>query len=131
VDVFAGFTDYCIEQSRSLDILCRNWAPDPHIKRPNGSDEPDMEDKLPTWIPSVRGSEFGGREAALQGRLNGESLVGTTSGNFSSLNRRLYDAAAGLWPSVRFGRQPAPAKSWSKWLQSVTRVSTYPSRPQL
>jgi hypothetical protein len=66
----------------------------------------------------------------LQGRLNGESLAGATSGDFGSLNRRRYDAAAGLWPSVRFGRQPAPAKCWSEWLQNVTRVFTNPPRPQ-
>jgi hypothetical protein len=105
MDVCADFMEYCIEQSHSLDILCRQWAPPPRKKtwheilQPGG--ESQTEEKMPTWIPSIKGNAFGGPEDALRGRLNGDSFVGT----LERQNQQHYNAAAGLKPCVRFGRR--------------------------
>jgi hypothetical protein len=105
LDVCADFMDYCIQDSHSLDILCRHWAPPPQQKRttyvkvkPSESHK-DIE-KLPSWIPSIKGYAFGAPEDALNGRMNGDSFVG----NLERQNQQHYNASAGLWPCVRFGK---------------------------
>ncbi|EIT80643.1 hypothetical protein AO1008_07076 [Aspergillus oryzae 100-8] len=66
IEVYENFTRYCIETSKSLDIICRSWAMPP--KKAKGS--------LPSWIRLLRDSEFGEPEEVYEGRKNGESLVG-------------------------------------------------------
>ncbi|OGM41821.1 hypothetical protein ABOM_009660 [Aspergillus bombycis] len=66
IEVYQNFTRYCIETSKSLDIICRSWAMPP--KTAKGS--------LPSWIRLLRDSEFGEPEEVYEGRKNGESLVG-------------------------------------------------------
>lgn len=104
VDVYADFMDYCIEKSQSLDIICRHWAPLPQgqterekLKPGAGAEEVET---LPSWIPSIKGHAFGTPEDALQGRSNGDSLVGT----IERPNQQHYNASAKLPAWVGFGK---------------------------
>lgn len=104
IDVLADFMDYCIEHSHSLDILCRHWAPPPRRKTQHellidGGASKEVE-RMPSWIPSIKGNAFGGPEDAIRGRLNGDSFVGS----LERQNQQRYNASAGLRPCVRFGR---------------------------
>ncbi|XDG00796.1 hypothetical protein ABKA04_000411 [Annulohypoxylon sp. FPYF3050] len=65
VAVYIDFTQFCIQTSKSLDIICRPWAM-------------PLRDKtvLPSWIPLLSNSEFGVPEEVYSGRKNGEVLVG-------------------------------------------------------
>lgn len=108
MDVCADFMDYCTEESHSLDILCRHWAPLPRqkntqevLKEGGGSKE---EGILPSWIPSIKGYAFGAPEDALNGRMNGDSFVGS----LERQNQQHYNASAGLWPYVKFGKLKGP-----------------------
>jgi hypothetical protein len=89
-DLCTDFIEYCVEKSRSLDIICRHWAPVPKKGEPS----------MPSWVSLITGSAFGEPEAALQGRSNGDSLVGTPSRR----HQKNYNASAGLEPFARFGR---------------------------
>jgi hypothetical protein len=141
LDVCADFMDYCIQDSHSLDILCRHWAPPPQQKRttyvkvkPSESHK-DIE-KLPSWIPSIKGYAFGAPEDALNGRMNGDSFVG----NLERQNQQHYNASAGLWPCVRFGKceksktaessdAQVPRGSALGPSQLEAQTSTQPTRP--
>ena len=65
IEVYKDFTEFCVKSSGSLDIICRPWA----IKE-------EHTNKLPSWIPLLADSEFGGPSEAYGGRKNGQSLVG-------------------------------------------------------
>ncbi|KAH9211833.1 heterokaryon incompatibility protein-domain-containing protein [Leptodontidium sp. 2 PMI_412] len=74
-ELCSDFIDYCVEKSESLDIICRHWAPIPKDqKQPLLTLHAELI--MPTWVSSIAGSAFGAPEAALQGRSNGDSLVG-------------------------------------------------------
>ncbi|RFU27148.1 hypothetical protein B7463_g9190, partial [Scytalidium lignicola] len=102
-DVYVDFVAYCIETSKSLDIICRHWAPPlPKgysrsvrlLRRKN-----EMEE-LPTWIPSIEKSSFGTVEQRIRGRVNGDSFVGNPIRN----SRRIYSASGDLVPECEFER---------------------------
>jgi hypothetical protein len=117
-DVFADFMDYCIETSQSLDILCRHWAPQP--RKPNlksrlellQTEEKRMEEKIPTWIPSVSGHAFGSSRETLTGRKNGDSFVGDLDVRY----RQVYNASRGLRPMFKFGKNMVRS-NWFKGRQ--------------
>ncbi|OHF04070.1 hypothetical protein CORC01_00409 [Colletotrichum orchidophilum] len=67
VVVFKDFTKFCVDISKSLDIICRPWA-----MPITGS----KSDSLPSWIPLLENSEFGTPEEVYSGRKNGDGLVG-------------------------------------------------------
>jgi hypothetical protein len=121
-DVCADFMEYCIETSQSLDILCRHWAPQP--KRPTaleelkGSSVEEVE-RMPSWIPSIEGHAYGGPLDTLQGRKNGDSLVGC----HERQNHQHYHASGNLHPSVEFGkcRQEAEAFFDATLLENPTQ----------
>ncbi|MCJ1401431.1 hypothetical protein MMC11_004644 [Xylographa trunciseda] len=107
VEVYTDFTNFCIQSSQSLDIICRHWAPternEPvpgkeHSKVTRKDSSPALKKprKLPSWVPLLAESPYGAPEEALSGRKNGDSLVGHPS-------RKYYNAAAGLPARVRFG----------------------------
>lgn len=91
-DVCADFIEYCIETSKSLDILCRHWAPQP---KPS-LHSPMVE--MPSWILPIEGHAFGGPKQLRKGRINGDSFVG------GSERRSRYTASGNLLPSVKFGK---------------------------
>ncbi|KAH8590712.1 heterokaryon incompatibility protein-domain-containing protein [Bisporella sp. PMI_857] len=78
-DLFTEFIESCVNNSKSLDIICRNWAPVPKPGEP----------VMPSWISLISSSAFGEPEAALQGRSNGDSFVG----NPSRRHQKQYNAS--------------------------------------
>jgi hypothetical protein len=127
-DVCADFMDYCIENSQSLDILCRHWAPKPRKLTPLQKLELEREgrveerEKMPTWIPSIDGHAYGEPLDVLKGRKNGDSLVGC----HERQNHQHYHASGNLRPHVEFGK----LKSWEDG-QNLKFVdnSSRPNRP--
>jgi Heterokaryon incompatibility protein (HET) len=91
-DVCADFIEYCIESSKSLDILCRHWAP-----KPKQSPHVDM----PSWILPVEGHAFGGPKQLSKARVNGDSFVGSPE------RKSHYTASGNLLPSTKFGKTKA------------------------
>ncbi|KAI1077748.1 heterokaryon incompatibility protein-domain-containing protein [Whalleya microplaca] len=85
--VFVDFVQHCISSTKSLDIICRHWAPPPN----------SFGAELPTWIGSVVNSTFG-IPTKLSGRLNGDSLVGEAG-------RTVYNASRGRPADVHFKEQ--------------------------
>jgi hypothetical protein len=94
IDVLFLFTKLCIETSRSLDIICRYWAPG------------DENTTLPSWIKQMAVSAYGTGVGALQGRRNADSLVGAPYRD----SRKNYNASRGTFAEVRF-EDPAEATS--------------------
>jgi hypothetical protein len=97
-DKYIDFVGYCARSSRSLDIICRHWAPtkEKHpasLERSKGSHSPKLQ--LPSWIPNVSGSAFGAPEDKdkdkQSGRIHGDSFVGLP-------DHRIYNASAGFPP---------------------------------
>jgi hypothetical protein len=87
VQICVDFTEKCIQTSRSLDIICRHWAP--NIKTT----------KLPSWISSIGRSAFGTPEQAVTGaRRNGDSFVGAPSRD----SRKNYNACRGSMVQPEF-----------------------------
>lgn len=98
LDVYIDFIDYCIETSKSLDVLCRAWAPrQPKTRRTDswGKNRP-IE---PTWIPWIDRSSFGKPSDIERGRLHGDSIVG----KLDRKGQRTYNASANLRPWYEFG----------------------------
>jgi len=94
-DVCADFIEYCIENSNSLDILCRHWAP-----QPKPSSQSQIVD-MPSWILLITGHAYGSPKQLRKGRVNGDSFVG------SSERKTHYTASGNLLPSVKFGKTKA------------------------
>ena len=94
-ELCTDFIDYCVNTSKSLDIICRHWAP---VAKHEWKDK--WTDTMPSWVSLISGSPFGEPEAALQGRSNGDSLVGTPSRQ----HQKNYNASAGLHPEAKFER---------------------------
>ena len=113
IEVYKDFTQSCIHESRSADIICRHWAPvgrrrsatldqtqsttlDPlqyRLKKKKPSQKRIAI--IPSWVPKLTGSPFGNPEDALNGRSNGDSLVGHP-------DRKCYNASKGTVAEVTF-----------------------------
>ena len=96
IEVFIDFTKRCIQTSKSLDIICRYWAP-----------EIDQV-QFPSWIRKIKNSAFGDAQDGLQGRRNADSLVGSPL----RATRKTYNASRGSTATdatVQFG----PLQRWS------------------
>ena len=79
-EVCKEFLKFVIDRSRSLDILCRPWAP-------NKVDIP-----LPTWIPQLDNNAFGIQHGVYR-RVNADPLVGKP-GYEASTYRASYTSTA-------------------------------------
>lgn len=101
--VYTDFIAYCIDESNSLDILLRHWAPPVLVKkdRPRGVHAIFKRKKegLPSWIPLIHKSSHGAPSQRVRGRCNGDSFVGTS---FRTSHRN-YSATLGLAPTIEFG----------------------------
>lgn len=86
-EVYKDFLDFVISHSRSLDMLCRPWAPD--------------EAELPSWIPKVNRNPFGLDAKGVYHRVNADPLVG-----MSGLESKAYRAAKTTLARYRFGGEP-------------------------
>ncbi|KAL2071928.1 hypothetical protein VTL71DRAFT_13163 [Oculimacula yallundae] len=93
VDVCGDFIEYCIEQSNSLDIICRHWVP-----KPKPSTEAPVS--MPSWILFNSGDAFGGPSQKRKGRVHGDSFVGYQKGRF-------YTASGNRTPAYKFGKLKA------------------------
>ncbi|KAI0900292.1 heterokaryon incompatibility protein-domain-containing protein [Annulohypoxylon nitens] len=91
--VYTNFVRYVVNSSRSLDIICRQWAL-PERKETDIMYETLVE--LPSWIKTVPESPYGKQGEGLNGRKNGDSFVGLP-------NSRFYNASRDKDPEVRFG----------------------------
>ena len=88
--VCQDFISFTVGNSKSLDIICRPWAPDDGFDNQNP----------PSWLLTMSGSTFGVRDDGSQGRKNADSLVGTPG-----VSQRNYSASGSMEvsPSWCFG----------------------------
>lgn len=93
VEVYAGFIEYVVNATSSLDIICWYWAL-PYKKRQFGA---KVHGESPSWIGRLKGSAFGDPSGS-SGRVNGDSLVGDP-------NHKIYNASGKRLPSVSFGEE--------------------------
>ncbi|KAI0884889.1 heterokaryon incompatibility protein-domain-containing protein [Annulohypoxylon maeteangense] len=91
--VYTDFVRYVVDSSKSLDILCRQWAL-PERKETKIMYETLVE--LPSWIKTVPESPFGKQGEGFNGRKNGDNFVGLP-------NAKIYNASRDKPPEVRFG----------------------------
>jgi hypothetical protein len=110
MEVCKDFVQSCITCSRSIDIICRHWAP--VVRKFTKIDLKDLakgltlEQKnwvtkrpLSSWMPSIKGGPYGAPQDSLTGRKHGDSLVGPPQ-------RQYYNASFGIpadRDSVEFG----------------------------
>ncbi|OJI81925.1 hypothetical protein ASPTUDRAFT_933778 [Aspergillus tubingensis CBS 134.48] len=112
--VFKQFTQYCVETSGSLDIICRPWA-----KQPKSQERSLLKTNniLPSWVPLLENAEFGGPGQSHKGRKNGRSFVGT-------VGQQIYDASNGMQAKgVKFDENPMCMKVSGLLLGTVEEVS--------
>ncbi|KAI2620434.1 heterokaryon incompatibility protein-domain-containing protein [Hypoxylon sp. NC1633] len=67
--VYTEFVEHAIQQSKSLDILCRPWAP----KDPK---DPKDKTKLPSWILDLNRKPFQATSRGKMVRYNADPFVG-------------------------------------------------------
>ncbi|PWY63832.1 HET-domain-containing protein [Aspergillus eucalypticola CBS 122712] len=112
--VFKQFTQYCVETSGSLDIICRPWA-----KQPKSQERSLLktDNSLPSWVPLLENAEFGGPGQSHKGRKNGRSFVGT-------VGQQIYNASNGMQAKgVTFDEYPMRMKVSGLLLGTVEEVS--------
>ncbi|KAI3320088.1 heterokaryon incompatibility protein-domain-containing protein [Xylariaceae sp. AK1471] len=91
--VYIAFVRWVVQNTGSLDIICRHWA----LPEVEGRNANYVErSQLPTWIKTVHGSSYGTQDEGWRGRKNGDSLVGLPGQN-------PYNACRGRRAKVRFG----------------------------
>lgn len=100
---YQEFLSHCVKRSKSLDIICRPWAPKnippefPRTERiPIIPQESPPTHRIPTWICQVDNLPFGHRRKNIYGRKNGDVFVGNPKRNY-------YNAAKGSAASPVFG----------------------------
>ncbi|EMC91886.1 hypothetical protein BAUCODRAFT_39031 [Baudoinia panamericana UAMH 10762] len=91
-DVFSQFLVFAMSRSRSLDLICHPWAPEPLSGSP----------PLPSWIPQLSNAPFEKRKGSNSyARVRADSLVGTPG-----LGAKNYSASGKtkLYPPMGFIR---------------------------
>lgn len=88
--VYQDFVENCVRKSKTLDIICRPWAPN----------LPPSEGPPPSWVCQVTKLPFGHRRKNIYGRKSGDVLVGYPHRNY-------YAAARGSVATPMFG-SPSP-----------------------
>jgi hypothetical protein len=100
LDVYLDFILHCCDQSESLDIICRPWAPTPSSQGQNIVHEGPWNEKprrFPSWISPRDNLPYGNPSWRLKYRLHGNPLT-------SSNHNRIYNAHAETKPLVTAGR---------------------------
>jgi Heterokaryon incompatibility protein (HET) len=70
-EVCKDFLEFAVMRSKSLDIICRPWAPSPLEDKP--------EPKMPSWIPHISGRPYELRpHERVYNRVAADSLIGTS-----------------------------------------------------
>ena len=89
-EVCKDFLSFTIRNSKSLDMICRPWAP-------------DTGEKFPSWIRTLSGVAFRAGFNKIHSRVNADTLVG-----LPATGKRKYNAARNfpLGSSWRLGKAP-------------------------
>jgi hypothetical protein len=115
LDVYVDFIEHCAQQSLSLDIICRPWAPVLQLDRAGAT--------LPSWVLTKDWLPSGNPSSQYLLRVHGDPLVGSS-------RRPKYNCSLDQKPQVWFGRQLNTRKSDGTLnargivLGQITRVST-------
>ena len=111
IEVYRDYIEYCVSTSRSIDIICRHWAPagwsksatlqhQRVVRKKNKNiNKSRVNAKMPSWVPLLADSPFGAPRQATPGRVNGDSLVGYP-------DRKCYNACGGTFQKPRFDNDP-------------------------
>ncbi|KAL6703882.1 hypothetical protein ACN47E_009016 [Coniothyrium glycines] len=100
LDVFVEFFLHCRLTTRSLDILCRPWAPSyPSMEHslPGNEYDPTIPQDYPSWIACRDLLPYGNPAWRLQYRSHGVPLVGDS-------RRRIYNAHYTTFPCISVGK---------------------------
>jgi hypothetical protein len=102
LQVYTEFIQYCVEHLRSLDMICRFWAPKNTviIKEVSKKDKRRFQSHLPSWIKCLEQSTYGTPDRIFVGQKEASSLVGPPS-------RPLYTSSNKREPNVIFGKKPS------------------------
>lgn len=110
-EVYRDFVKWVIEDSESLDIICRHWAlKERKTQYETGPTAAPRLVELPTWILTSEEGSFGFGEAVFRGRKAGDSFVGLPGEAYYSASRRTH-------PEVQWGKpsvQKAPLSVQSR-----------------
>ena len=96
LSVYREFVLYCSSKNRSLDVLCRPWAPSPLLHGKEGFGDDQKSTHLPSWIVSREKLPYGDPSWHLKHRLHGNPLVGSPL-------QRIYNAHGQSAPEVLQG----------------------------
>ncbi len=101
-EVYRDFVKWVIEDSKSVDILCRQWAlKEAQVKTPT---TPRLV-QLPSWVQFVEDSAWGKGEDVFNGRKAGDSFVGLPENNTYNASGR---GASRKEPVVQFPPSTEP-----------------------
>jgi hypothetical protein len=133
--VFKKFLDSAIKKSRSLDIICRPWAPTHEINKKGESEKID----LPSWIANLSRKPYQPTKEGNMVRYNPDPLVGphdfrhslySASGNLDAICKInlvddqsktmrvdgfVLDKIEEIWDSAKFGSVPSDWLSAGNW----------------
>jgi hypothetical protein len=116
-EVYADFVRHCCYHAKSLDILCRPWAPSPspqlQTRQPNAQ-------QLPSWICVRDNLPYGDPSWRLKHRLHGNPLVGDN-------RKQMYNAHNGTKPVAVIGLRDKPDVISARGI-ILTEVSRQSSR---
>jgi hypothetical protein len=85
VEVCRDFVAFVINKTKSLDIICRPWAP------------ATLRKQMPSWVATLADREF---HNGLYARAQAEALTGV-----AGINKKPYNASRGYPVSYRFGEK--------------------------
>lgn len=86
-EVCKDFLGFVIWQSKSLDIICRPWAPSPDLTK---------EEELPSWVPKLSGAPFELVDDDYK-RVEADPLVGAPG-----IGRKIYNACGKIRADCHF-----------------------------
>jgi hypothetical protein len=133
--VFKKFLDSAIKKSKSLDIICRPWAPTHEINKKGESEKID----LPSWIANLSRKPYQPTKEGNMVRYNPDPLVGphdfrhslySASGNKDMACKIdlvddhsktmgvigfVLDEIEEIWDSAKFGSVPSDWLSAGNW----------------
>jgi hypothetical protein len=98
---------HCVQKSKSLDMICRHWAPS-RTTLPPPPNKPlerlkNRKTTLPSWIRQLDDSAFGTPDRIFRGRRNADSLVGDPRHpNYNASGNRALRLE-----EIHFGQRPA------------------------
>jgi hypothetical protein len=117
LEVYSDFVRHCCYHARSLDILCRPWAPSPSPQLQTGQSDGQQ---LPSWICVRDNLPYGDPSWRLKHRLHANPLVGDK-------RKQMYNAHNGTEPVAVIGLPDKPDVISARGI-ILTEVSRQSSR---